>query len=111
MKSDTNGKNNIKITIEKQLNMAEVVKECRLSRGLSQSDFGELVGISHAAISDIERGRTIKISQRLFPIVVDFIVRFGFIDNLPQAITKVKGGYPLRSEVQEAWKTFVGESL
>ena len=95
------------ITIRKNMSFNDLIEECRQSTGLSQEQFGKILGVSHAAVSDLERGRTSRISQKLFHVLLDYIVREGFIANLPFSITKVGGGYPLRDDVLDKWKEFM----
>ena len=50
----------------------ELIKKYRLSRGLSQSEYGKELGISHAAISDIERGKTTHIPAKVVEHIMGF---------------------------------------
>lgn len=93
--------------LTKDLKMNELIREYRLVRKLSQSDLGKELGVSHAAVSDLERGRTLKMSPKLFHLLLNFIITSGFIETLPEKITNIRGGYPLREEVGFKWEKYI----
>ena len=64
---------------------AERVKLLRQQKNIKQSELGEIVGLTYAAISDIERGRRTTTIEKLvaladyFEVSVDYLV--GRTDN------------------------------
>ena len=58
----------------KEVKVNELIKEFRQAHGFSQSDLGDRVGVSHAAISDMERGVTQHIPVLLVDTLIDFCV-------------------------------------
>lgn len=56
------------------MNIFEIIKVKRLALKESQSEFGKRFGISHAAISDLERGKTTHIPVKLIELI--FLDRF-----------------------------------
>lgn len=48
---------------------AQVVRRCRLRRGLSQAELGRLAGTTQSAISRLESGRTVPSFDRVAEIV------------------------------------------
>jgi len=51
--------------------LSEKIKELRTSKGASQEELGKVLGKSHAAISDIERGIT-DVSVQELSLIADF---------------------------------------
>lgn len=68
--------------VSKQL--AAKIRQARMSSGLSQSEFGKLLGRSHAAVSDLERGKTSLSVEDLVKITNELHLP---IDYLLEAVT------------------------
>ena len=60
----------------------EQIKTYRLGRGLSQEQLGNELGVSHAAISDMERGITSHIPTKL----IEGMLRLDVISGNPKSI-------------------------
>jgi len=56
------------------MNVGELTKEKRLELGENQEKFGKRFGVSHASISDIERGVTTHIPVKLTELLMDNII-------------------------------------
>lgn len=54
-----------------EIEIGQKIKELREERGLSQSELGKELDRTHAAISDIERGKT-RLTVRDLRIIADF---------------------------------------
>lgn len=51
--------------------LGKKIKDLRVQKGVSQSKLGEALGKSHAAVSDIENGKT-ELNASELPVIADF---------------------------------------
>lgn len=51
--------------------LGKKIKELRIQKGVSQSKLGEALGKSHAAVSDIENGKT-ELNASDLPVIANF---------------------------------------
>jgi transcriptional regulator with XRE-family HTH domain len=57
------------------MNIKELLKAKRLELHESQAEFGKRFGVSHAAISDIERGVTTSYTQAMIDLVLSGVTK------------------------------------
>ena len=68
------------------MDVGEFIKERRIENKQSQLEFGKMFGISHAAVSDIERGITTHIPISMINFLFDF-------EDKPEASDYINFGY------------------
>jgi transcriptional regulator with XRE-family HTH domain len=97
------------------MSMGSRIKELRKQAGLNQTELGELIGQSHAAVAAIESGRNDPSTQTLekiatkFNVTIDYIVR-GKIERNNLAADEIEVINLMRND-NEAKKAFVKVTL